>query len=459
MNGSTPPTPPARPRPDVYPPTNEEAERNLLGACLLHHQVFEAVSRFCGRRDLSREAHRQVWDALAHQQATGGHPDWVTLPEALRAVGVTDEQVIADLWRDTGDWRIGCTTYDYVAITDWAKTIEALGVRRRLIKAAAPIASAGYDETDTDEAVRAAYQALGTATERTGPTGDVTLADAASEVFDRINAGETARGLPTGLPRIDEATNGLRPGEMTILAARTAHGKTALALQIARQIAGLGATVAYLSLEMDAQSLTERLVSTEAGVPVRDLLDGGGPDDGLERVTDAIGRLSELPITFSVTPAVTLADVKRTASRWADVGLCQVLVVDYLQLVSLGRGNGGNRAYEVGAVAQALRDLAQTHKIHVLALAQLSRAIEHRSDPHPVLADLRESGGLEQAADQVLLLWRPELFGNAESAQAAPGTAFVHLAKNRSGALAHEPLLFDAPTTRFRLLDDRHPAP
>jgi replicative DNA helicase len=424
MNGSTPPTTPARPVPDVYPPTNEEAERNLLGACLLHHQVFEAVSRFCGRRDLSREAHRQVWDALAHQQATGGHPDWVTLPEALRAVGVTDEQVIADLWRDTGDWRIGCTTYDYVAITDWAKTIEALGVRRRLIKAAAPIASAGYDETDTDEAVRAAYQALGTATERTGPTGDVTLADAASEVFDRINAGETARGL-----------------------------------QIARQIAGLGATVAYLSLEMDAQSLTERLVSTEAGVPVRDLLDGGGPDDGLERVTDAIGRLSELPITFSVTPAVTLADVKRTASRWADVGLCQVLVVDYLQLVSLGRGNGGNRAYEVGAVAQALRDLAQTHKIHVLALAQLSRAIEHRSDPHPVLADLRESGGLEQAADQVLLLWRPELFGNAESAQAAPGTAFVHLAKNRSGALAHEPLLFDAPTTRFRLLDDRHPAP
>lgn len=451
------PTTPARPVPDVYPPANEEAERNLLGACLLHHQVFETVSRFCGRRDLSREAHRQVWDALAHQQDTGGHPDWVTLPEALRAVGVTDEQVVADLWRDTGDWRIGCTTYDYVAVTEWAKAIEALGVRRRLIGVAAPIANTGYDEVDTDEAVRKAYQALGAATERTGPTGDVTLADTTNDLFDRLNAGETARGLPTGLPRIDEATKGLRPGELTILAARTAHGKTALALQIARKVAGLGATVAYLSLEMDAESLTERLVSAEAGRSVRDVLERDTDDDGLQEVVDAIGALAALPITFSVAPATTLTDVRRTASRWAEVGLCQVLVVDYLQLVSLGRGNGGgNRAYEVGAVAQALRDLAQTYKIHILALAQLSRAIEARSDPTPILSDLRESGGLEQAADQVLLLWRPELFTQSVS---DAGKAFVRLAKNRSGALASEPLLFDAPTTRFRLLDDRHPAP
>jgi replicative DNA helicase len=133
------------------------------------------------------------------------------------------------------------------------------------------------------------------------------------------------------------------------------------------------------------------------------------------------------------------------------VGLCRLLIVDYLQLVGLGRPVG-NRAYEVGAVAQALRDLAQEHRIHVLALAQLNRQVEHRTDPTPVLADLRESGGVEQAADQVLLLWRPELFTQSPN---DAGVAFVRLAKNRSGPLATEPLHFDATTTRFGLLSYR----
>jgi len=432
-------------------PTNEEAERNLLGACLLHHAVFETIGRFCARHDFSREAHRQVWDAFVHQQETGGHPDWVTLPEALRAVGVTNQEQIDHLWRDTGDWRIGCSTYDYVAITEWARTVEALGVRRRLIGVSARMAEAGYDETDTDEAVRKAYQALGDATERRGPTGDVTLAETTDALFDRLTGGETEKGLMTGLPHLDAATSGLRPGELTILAARTAHGKTALALQVARKIAGLDTSVAYLSLEMDADSLTERLVSTEAGLPIRDILEGGGPDDGVARITDAIGALHGLPITFSVAPATTLPEVKRTVARWADMGLCNLLVVDYLQLVGMGRAVG-NRAYEVGAVAQALRDLAQQYRIHIFALAQLSRAVEARPDPTPVLSDLRESGGLEQAADSVWLLWRPELFTRSPN---DAGVAFVRLAKNRSGPLTTEPLQFDAPTTRFGLLSTR----
>ena len=432
------------------PPMNIEAEQHLLGACLLHHAAFAEAARFVGLKDFALVPHRRVWSALEHQQEQAGAPDWVTLPEALRATGTATEEEVDDLWRRAGEWRAGCDSYTKAA--HWAKVVEDLGVRRRLIGVAGAIAEAGYDEAEAADAVRRAYQALGDATERRFRTGEVTLADTANALYERLTAGETGLGLMTRLPRLDAAMKGLRPGELTVLAARTAHGKTAMALQVARRVAGTGAPVAILSLEMDADALTERIVSAEAGLNVRDVLDGGGPDDGLERVVAAIGPLSELPITFATAPATTVPEVKQVVSRWADAGLCSLLIVDYLQLVGLGRPTG-NRAYEVGAVAQALRNLAQEHRIHVLALAQLNRAVEHRNDPTPVLADLRESGGVEQAADAVLLLWRPYLFTHDASDD---GLAHVHLAKNRAGPLAHEPLTFDAPTTTFRPLDEYH---
>ena len=433
-------------------PHSAEAEAALLGACLWEKGAFAEASRFCSVQDFWLAGHRSIWTAFGYQQERAGAPDWVTLPEAFRATGVTDEEEVATLWRLAGDCRIAC--HDQTLARYWAQTLEALGVRRRLIQASAKVATAGYDETDADEAVREAYQVLGAASERRFLVGETTIEQTTGDLFDRLNAGETSRGLATGLPRIDAAQKGLRPGELTLLAARTAHGKTALALQVARHVAGAGTPVAVLSLEMDADALTERLVSAEAGLPVRDILDGGGPPDGLQRVIDAIGPLAALPITFSVAQATSLPEVKRVVSRWADVGLAHLLIVDYVQLIGLGGKAGGNRAYEVGAVAQALRDLAQQYRIPVLALAQLNRAVEHRSDPKPVLADLRESGGLEQAADAVWLLWRPELLASPHPEDR--GTAFVHLAKNRAGPLATEPLFFDAPTTRFRLLDDRH---
>jgi replicative DNA helicase len=442
----------------ALPPHNADAEQHLLGALFLHPGVLAEAQRWMAGRDLFFGAHRRVWDACEAMQEAHGRVSLVLLRQSLVAQGMTDDDpedtnTAKVLAGDAGNWAASCE--DYTLARMWAQEIEALAIRRRMISAGGAIATAGYDKADADDAVRQAYQILGDASERRGRAGEVTLADTTSTLYDRISAGETGTGLPTGLPRIDRAQRGLRPGELTVLAARTAHGKTALALQVARRVAGAGSPVAVLSLEMDAESLTERLVSAEAGVNVRDVLEGRATvEDAVERVVGALGPLSSLPVTFAVSPGASLPDVRRLAGRWADVGMAHLLIVDYLQLVSLGRG-GGNRAYEVGAVAQALRDLAQQHQIHVLALAQLNRSVEHRSDPTPVLADLRESGGIEQAADAVWLLHRPALFGDGNRDDPA---AFVHLAKNRAGPLAHEPLLFDAPTTAFRLLDEHHAA-
>lgn len=431
---------------DQVIPASAALEEQVLGACFLHHAVLPEAQRWCAGQDFF--SYRVIWDALERMQAKHGRVSVALLPGELQAAGLDEEQALAWEAQVVG-WIASCE--DHTLIRGWTQELEALGVRRRTIQAAGKIADAAYERTDADAAVAEAYQVLGRATERRSRSGETTLADQAGDLYDRLNSGETIRGLPTGLPRLDQAQKGLRPGELTILAARTAHGKTALALQVARHVAGMGASVAYLSLEMDAQSLTERLVSMEAGVAVRDVLEGGGKEGDLGKVIEALGPLSALPITFSVAPATTMAEVRRVVGRWADAGLANLLIVDYVQLVSLGRSTG-NRAYEVGATAQALRDLAQEHRIPVLALAQLNRAIEHRSDQRPVLADLRESGGLEQAADAVWLLHRPGVFSGNEHDPVAE----VDLAKNRAGPLAREALLFDAPTTRFRLLDAWH---
>ena len=430
-------------------PYSAEVEEHLLGACFLHPQVFAEASRWCAGQDFFIGRHRRVWDAVEAMVEKHGQPSFVLLCDQLRANGMSDEDDINLLVSDAVGWIASCENHDKARM--WAVELEALGVRRRIIQASGAIANGAYD-LESDEAVRQAYQILGDAVERRAPTGETTIAATTQAIFDSLTEGETGRGMATGLPRIDEAQKGLRPGELTILAARTAHGKSALAMQIARQVAGAGTPVSILTLEMDAVSLTERLLAQESGVDVQRVKDGTAKEGDLATVFDAIGALHNLPVTFSVSPATTLPVVRQVVARWADAGLCHLLVVDYLQLVSLGRG-GGNRAYEVGAVAQALRDLAQQHRIHVLALAQLNRSVEHRNDPSPVLADLRESGGIEQAADAVWLLHRPELFTRSENDR---GVAFVNLAKNRAGPLTTEPLVFDAPTTKFRLLDVYH---
>ena len=429
------------------PPHNLDAEESLLGALLLSREVVGNVAEMGVQVEhFYKPAHQHVYAAIRGLMATGQPIDVVTVADQLRRDGLLEEiggnQLLLELQNATP------------AISNasrYAKIVQDTAVLRRLIGVAGEIAEIAYNEPDDvtkalDEAESKVFEvAEDRVIDSTRQLSDLlpVAMDKLQETFER---GDSITGLATGYNDLDELLSGLQPSALNIVGARPAMGKTAFGLGMATHIAMHSKKpVLFFSLEMGHTELTQRILSSEARVDSQKLRTGRLIDSDWTKIGKAINRL-DIPLFLDDNPRVTVMEIRakarRIKSRYGGLG---AIMIDYLQLMS-GGNFAENRQLEVSEISRGLKILARELETPIVALSQLSRNLESRADKRPMLADLRESGSLEQDADVVMFLYRDEVY-NRDSPD--KGLAEVIIAKHRSGPVGRVDLVFNGTYTRF----------
>jgi replicative DNA helicase len=429
------------------PPHNLQAEESLLGAMLLSRDAIAAAVETCGPEDFYKPAHGHVFDAVCSLYAQGEPADPVTVADELRRADLLD-----DIGGPATLISLQANTPATTNAARYARIVEEHALLRRLIGVASEIAEMGYSlPDDISAAIDRAESMVFQVAERRVTDTLKPLHDLLADSLDRLEAlydrGQSITGVPTGYIDLDERLSGLQPSTLVIVGARPSMGKTALALGMASHATmEARVPVLYFSLEMSHSELTQRLLCSEARVDSSRIRNGKLLESDWPKISHAIGRLGEAPLYIDDNPNLTIMEVRakarRLKSRLGDLGL---VVIDYLQLMS-GRNSAENRQVEVSEISRGLKILARELEVPVVALSQLSRNLEARADKRPMLADLRESGSLEQDADVVMFLYRDEIY-NPESPER--GTAEVIISKHRNGPTGKTELAFLDHYTRF----------
>ncbi len=431
------------------PPQSVEAEQAVLGGLMLAPDSLDRVGDFLTEHDFYRRDHRLIYRGIRELSEKNKPFDAVTLGEWFEANGL-GEQI-----GGTGYLvELASTTPSAANIRAYAEIVREKSVLRQLIEAGTEIVNDGFqpEGRDSQEVLSAAEQRVFKIAEqgRRGRADFVTLRDAMKEAFqvlqERYENQGNVTGLPTGFNDLDELTAGLQPSDLIILAARPAMGKTTLALNIAEYGAiKTKKAVAVYSMEMSSPQLAFRLISSIGRINATRLRTGQLEDEDWSRVNMAIKMLSDVKVFIDDTPALSpdvLRSKARRIKREHDLGL---IVVDYLQLMQVP-GTGENRTNEISEISRSLKALAKELNVPVIALSQLNRGLESRTDKRPVMADLRESGAIEQDADIIMFIYRDEYY-NKDSAD--KGLAEVIIAKQRSGPTGMVKLKFFGEYTRF----------
>lgn len=427
------------------PPHNLNAEESLLGALLLSRDAVGAVAEMgLSVNDFYKPAHQYVYDAIRGLNATGQPIDAVTVADELRRAGLLDEIGGAEMLLELQN-----ATPAISNASRYAKIVQDTAVLRRLIRVASDIAEIAYSEPDDvsralDEAETKVFEvAEDRVIDSVQPLGELMplAMDKLQETFER---GNTITGLATGYNDLDELLSGLQPSTLNIVGARPAMGKTAFGLGLAVHAAQTAKVpVLVFSLEMGHTELTQRILSSEARVDSTKLRNGRLTESDWTKLGRAVGRL-EVPLYLDDNPRVTVMEIRAKARRLKSREGLGLIVIDYLQLMS--GNNSENRQLEVSEISRGLKILARELEVPIVALSQLSRNLESRSDKRPMLADLRESGSLEQDADVVMFLYRDEVYNNESPDK---GSAEVIIAKHRSGPIGMRRLAFLGAYTRF----------
>ncbi|MGQ9779912.1 MAG: replicative DNA helicase [Bacillota bacterium] len=412
------------------PPQNIEAERSTLGSMLLEREAVFKAQEILRAEDFYREAHRIIWNTITALVDRGEPVDLVTVTEYLRSRGQLEQ--IGGTGYLTGLVNSVPTAAN---VEYYARIVEEKSILRSVIAAATEIAAAGYDETrDALSVLDEAEQRIFAIAQRRKNQGVTPLRSVLIPAFERIEKMHESKGgvtgVPTGFPDLDRLTAGLQPSDLIILAARPSIGKTTFALNIAQRASiDYKIPVVVFSLEMSKEQLALKLLCAEAGVDMQRLRSGRLTDEDWPRLSRALGVLSEANMFIDDTPNITAMEVRAKARRIkAEHGL-GLIVIDYLQLMQ-GRGRAENRQQEVSEISRSLKALARELSVPVLALSQLSRAVEQRTSKVPTLADLRESGSLEQDADIVAFLYREDYY-NPDTER--PNITELIIAKHRNG--------------------------
>lgn len=436
---------------DRVPPHNLSAEESLLGALLLSREAVNTVSELGMHADVFyKPSHQHVFDAMRNLLSIGQPVDAVTVADELRKVGLLDDIGGMDFLL-----RLQNTTPVIGNVGRYAKIVMDTAALRRLIGVASEIAELAYSEPDD------VSKALDTAEAKVFEVADDRVVDSVAEIRDvlRLTTDELERrytekagvtGVATGFLDLDEKLLGLQPASLVILGARPAMGKSALALNIATFVAkNTRKPVLVFSLEMSHNEMAQRILSAEAKVDTKKLRTGSLTGNEWSDVNNAVGRL-EVPLFLDDNPAVNVMEIRakarRLKARYDDIGL---IVIDYLQLME-GRGRSENRQLEVSEISRNLKVLARELDVPILALSQLSRRLEERSDKVPQLSDLRESGSLEQDADVVLFLHREEVYKQESVDPTLRGMADLVIAKHRAGEIGKVKLVFQGEFALFR---------
>lgn len=429
------------------PPHNLQAEESVLGALLLSRDAVGVVGEAGLKvRDFYSPAHQQIFDVVQALYSSSGPVDVVSVSDELRRNGLLDELGGIERLNELQN-----ATPSVSGAEHYAKIVMDTALLRRLIHTASEITDIAFGEPD--DVVKAVDQAESKMFE----VAEDRVVDSTREIQELLNEtmdqleenyerGDTITGAATGYDDLDELLSGLQPSTLNIVGSRPAMGKTAFGLGMATHIAQHSAKpVLFFSLEMGHAELTQRILSSEAKVDSTKLRTGKLSESDWSKIGLAVGRL-EVPLYLDDNPRVTVMEIRAKARRLkAQKGGLSLIVVDYLQLMG-GDGNSENRQLEVSEISRNLKVLARELEVPIVALSQLSRNLESRSDKRPMLADLRESGSLEQDADVVMFLYRDEVY-NPESPD--KGSAEVIIAKHRSGPTGVKRLVFLGQYTRF----------
>jgi replicative DNA helicase len=431
------------------PPHNLEAEESLLGAMLLSRDAITAsVEAGVEASDFYKPAHTHLFDAVMSLYGQGEPVDPVTVAEELRRADLLDS-----LGGRQTLLHLQAATPASANATHYAKIVNELALLRRLIGVAGDIAEMGYDDSqDVVETLDRAESLVFEVAERRVSESMVKVSDALQETLDQLEAlydsSGDITGVPTGYTDLDHLLLGLQPSNLIVVAARPGAGKTSLALGAAANVAmEARKPVLFFSMEMGTLELTKRLLAGEARVDARRLQTGNIPEADWTRLSHAVGRLAEAPLFIDDNPHCTVMEMRaksrRTKARHGDLGL---VVVDYLQLMTPMAKRAENRQVEVAEISRGLKILARELDCPVMALSQLNRQLEYRADKRPMLADLRESGSLEQDADVVVFIYRDDIY-NPDSDQR--GTAEIIVSKHRNGPTGTTRLAFVDRLTKF----------
>jgi replicative DNA helicase len=442
------------------PPHSVEAEQSLLGALLLDNQAFDRVADLVSAPDFYRDDHRRIWRHIARLVEASRPADVVTVSESIEASEDKDKTGGAAYLA-----ALAQNTPSALHIRRYAELVRERAVQRRLAQVATEIAesalaSAGKDVGQLlDEAESKIFQIAESGARK--DQGLLGISPILAKVFERIDHLHSQEnpsdvtGVPTGFADLDRKTAGLQPGDLIIVAGRPSMGKTAFALNIAEHVAlhpSVGLPVAVFSMEMSASQLAMRMLSSMARVDQHKLRTGRLNNEEWSQLTDAIGKLNEARIHVDETAALNALELRARARRMKrEYGKLGLVVVDYLQLMSAS-GQGENRATEISEISRSLKALAKELEVPVVALSQLSRAVEQRNDRRPLMSDLRESGAIEQDADLILFIYREEVY--APDKEEAKGRAEVIIGKQRNGPIGMVPMAFLGPFTRFGNLMD-----
>lgn len=420
-------------------PHNEEAERSLLGAMLLSAEAVEIGLSIVAASDFALPRHATIFTAIQELYNRNEAVDQVTVADRLAATGKLDEvggkPYLAELGSSPGRPS---------SAPEYAEIVKRTSILRELIRAGTDIATLGYEHVDdVDEAIESAEKRLFDVTKKRVSSNFRPIRDLLKTGFEQIEAlaerKEHVTGVPTGFPELDKILAGLHKGDLIILAARPSVGKTALALNMAVEAARKGHPVAIFSLEMSSEQLVQRLLCAEARVDSHRLRTGYLNDSDWPALVDAAGRLGEMQLWVDDTPSASIVEIRAKARRLFRNKEDGLIVVDYLQLMQPQNRRSENRQQDVADISRGLKILAKELNVPVIALSQLSRAVEQRRG-RPVLSDLRESGAIEQDADVVMFIHRDTYArGSDDSDDYArddmppKGEAEIIVAKHRNG--------------------------
>jgi replicative DNA helicase len=436
------------------PPQSIELEQGVLGAILLENEALMRVLDILNERDFYQEGHRWIFQTMLELFEENIPIDLLTVTERLRK----NERLE----------RIGGASYltelvelvpTAANVAYHARMVRDKAVLRGLIQTATTIVTDSYEDTeDVDTLLDRAEQAIFEISERKSTTGFANISTILKDSFKQIEQlyerKELITGVPTGFADFDHRTAGLQPSDLIIIAGRPSMGKTALGLNIAQHVGvHVGRPVAIFSLEMAKEQLVMRMLCAEARIDSASLRTGFLSREDWPRLTKAAGTLSEARIHIDDTPAQTSLDIRAKARRLrAELGDLALVIVDYLQLMQ-GRARTENRQQEISEITRSLKALAKELNVPVVALSQLSRAVEQRQQRRPQLSDLRESGAIEQDADVVVLIYRDEVYDPDSEDK---GQAEIIIGKQRNGPIGTVKLAFLGEYTRFENLSREH---
>ena len=437
------------------PPHSVEAEQSLLGALLLDNQAFDRVADLVSGEDFYRDDHRRIWRHIAKLVEASRPADMVTVAESIDASEDKDKTGGAAYLASLAQ-----SVPSALNIRRYAELVRDRSVQRRLAQVATEIAESALAPTGKevgqllDEAESKIFQIAESGARK--DQGLLGIAPILAKVYERVDHlyhqdnPSDVTGVPTGFSEIDQKTAGLQPGDLIIIAGRPSMGKTALALNIAEHVALHPSTslpVAVFSMEMSGSQLAMRMLASIARVDAHKLRTGRLNDGEWSHLTEAMERLHEAKIHVDETAALNALEVRARARRlkreYSKLGL---VIVDYLQLMS-ATSQGENRATEISEISRSLKALAKELEVPVIALSQLSRAVEARNDRRPMMSDLRESGAIEQDADLILFIYRDEVYHPDK--EEVKGHAEVIIGKQRNGPIGKIDLTFLGRFTRF----------